>query len=343
MAPQTKIDYEIKRLDLKYRWTISRASINFKNSVFVQIEREGISGYGEASPNSRYEESAESTVALIEKAIPLFEHRDLRNYYDLGREIQALDPAQTAGKAALDIALMDWVAKSVDVPLYRYFGLDKQKAPLTSYSIGIDTPEMIHHKIAEAPTFPVLKIKLGGSNDREIIEAVRSATDKPIRVDANEGWKDRREALEKIRWLQTVGVEFVEQPMPSHMLEETAWLRERVELPLIADESVKTAADIPRLAGVFDGINIKLMKSGGIQEALRMIWLAKSLNMKIMLGCMIESSLAISAAAALSPLVDYADLDGHLLLKNDPYRGVMVQEGRLILSDLPGIGVEPFR
>ncbi len=340
-ATGMKLTYEIKRLNLKHTWTISRNSSDFKQNVFVTLEKDGIIGYGEAAPNVRYDETPESTVAVIEKAIPLFEKADPWKFVDLGYAIRALHPAQTAAKAALDIALMDWVTKAMGLPLYRYLGLDKDKTPITTFSIGIDTPEVIKQKVREAAPYPILKIKVGRKNDEETIAAVRSITDKPLRVDANEGWKTKEEALEKIKWLQTQGVEFIEQPLPSNMLEETRWLRERVDIPIIADESVKTASDIPKLATAFDGINIKLMKAGGLQEALRMVWMAKSLNMKIMLGCMIESSVAISAAASISPLVDYADLDGNLLISNDPFTGVTVKHGKLILTDRPGIGAVP--
>ena len=198
---------------------------------------------------------------------------------------------------------------------------------------------MIRQKVEEAKEFPVLKIKVGRDNDAEILAAVREATDKPLRVDANEGWKDKEQALEKIRWLQGLGVELIEQPLPAAMIEETAWLRERAEIPIIADEAVKRASDIPRLAGAYDGINIKLMKAGGVQEAIRMIHVARAFGMKIMLGCMIESSVAIAAAAHLSPMVDWADLDGNLLISNDPFTGAMVERGRLVLNDRPGLGV----
>jgi L-alanine-DL-glutamate epimerase-like enolase superfamily enzyme len=176
-------------------------------------------------------------------------------------------------------------------------------------------------------------------NDEEIINAVRSVTDKPIRVDANEGWKDKHEALEKIQWLKSKGVEFIEQPMPSDMLDETAWLRERVDMPIVADEAVKTAADIPKLARAYDGINIKLMKCGNLFEAQKMVTMARERDMSIMLGCMIESSVGITAGAHLSPLVDYADLDGNLLIKNDPYTGVLVENGKLVLPQRNGLGV----
>lgn len=195
-------------------------------------------------------------------------------------------------------------------------------------------------KNREAEAYPILKIKVGKSNDEQIMKAVREITTKTLRVDANEGWKTKEEALDKIKWLETMGVEFIEQPLPALMLAETRWLRERINMPIIADEAVKSTADIPKLARSYDGINIKLMKSGGIQEALRMIWMARSLGMKIMLGCMVESSCAISAAAHISPLVDWADLDGNLLIANDPFKGTTVEKGKLILPDKPGLGIE---
>ena len=336
-----RLSHEIEKLRLKHPWTIARGSSESKQNVIVKLEKDGVVGYGEAAPNVRYGETLESTIDVIEKAIPLFEREDPWNFVELGLAIGELDPAQTAAKAALDIALMDWVTKSLGVPLYRYFGLNRTKAPVTSFAIGIDTPEVIIKKVQEARQYPLLKIKVGTENDEEIISAIRAETDKPLMVDANEGWKNKEEALEKIKWLVSRGVEIVEQPLPAGMLEETRWLRERIDIPIIADESVKTAVDIPSLATAFDGINIKLMKAGGLQEALRMIWLARTLGLKVMLGCMIETSVAISAAASISPLADYADLDGNLLITNDPFIGVTVHKGQLTLSDNPGIGVVP--
>ena len=261
------------------------------------------------------------------------------HFNELGYAIKDVCEQQTAAKCALDLAILDWITKSLNLPLYKFYGLNKTRVPQTTFSIGIDTPDVIVQKVKEAAPYPILKIKVGKENDEEIIAAVRSVTDKPIRVDANEGWTDKKEALEKIEWLKSEGVEFVEQPMPSDMLDETAWLRERSVLPLVADEAVKSAADIPKLAKAYDGINIKLMKSAGIQEAIRMIGMARSLGMKIMLGCMIESSVAISAGAHISPLVDWVDLDGNLLIANDPYSGHEVVDGKIILTDSPGIGV----
>lgn len=333
------IEVKKRRLKLAHTWTISRNSSDYKDNVFVKIEKDGISGYGEAGPNIRYGEDWEKTTDRINKAKPIFENNDLWHFVDIKNELDKTITDQSCAKCALDIALMDWIGKSMNMPLYKIWGLDKSKTPVTTLSIGIDTPEVIKQKVREAEKYPRLKIKVGKDNDKEVIDAVRSVTDKTLVVDANEGWKTKEVALEKIKWLVSEGVEFIEQPMPSTMIEETRWLRDRVDVPIIADEAVKTAADIPLLSTAYDGINIKLMKAGGLQEAMRMIQMAKALNMKIMLGCMIESSIAISAAAHLSPLVDYADLDGNLLLAEDPFDGVKVEKGKLILNDKPGLGI----
>lgn len=340
MGKGMKLSYEVKRLNLTHTWTISRNSSDYKDNVFVYLEKDGIIGVGEAAPNVRFDETLESTVETIKKAIPLFENADPLEYVQLGYDIKNLVPGQTAAKAALDIALMDWIGKVLNVPLYRLWGLDPSKAPYTSFSIGIDTIEIVKQKTQEAGQYKILKIKVGKENDEEIVNAVRSVSNQPIRVDANEGWTDKEVAIKKIEWLVRNGVEFIEQPMPADMLEETRWLRDRLEVPIIADEAVKIASDIPKLAEVYDGINIKIMKAGGLQEALRMIWLAKSMNMKIMIGCMIESSVGISAAAQLCSLIDYADLDGNLLISNDPFVGAKCVDGKLVLNNLPGHGAK---
>lgn len=337
---EMKIDIKTKQLKLTHTWTISRNSSDFKNNVFVRIEKDGIVGYGEAAPNVRYGENSELTTKKIKAALHILKDNDLFHFTNIKEAVDSAIIKQSCAKTALDIALMDWVGKALNVPLYKFFGLNPADAPLTSFSIGIDTPEVIKQKVREAEQYPLLKIKVGKPNDEEIIGAVRSVTDKPIRVDANEGWKNKEEALEKILWLKSQGVEFIEQPMPSDMIEETAWLRERAGIPIVADEAVKSAADIPKLSTAYDGINIKLMKAGGLQEALRMIGMAKALGMKIMLGCMIESSVAISAAAHLAPYVDWADLDGNLLISNDPFSGVKVNKGKFVFNDKPGLGVD---
>ena len=233
------------------------------------------------------------------------------------------------------------MGQKLGVPLYRYFGLDPADAPITTFSIGIDTPEITRQKVREAVAFPVLKIKVGLDSDEATLEAVRSVTRKPLRVDANEGWKDKEEAVRKINWLESLGVEFVEQPLPAAMLEETRWVRRRVHIPILADEACLHPASIPKLVDAYDGVNIKLDKCGGMLEAFRMIQMARSIGMKTMLGCMIAGSVSITAAAHLSPLVNYADLDGNLLIANDPYNGVRIEQGKLVLPDRPGLGLQP--
>jgi len=334
-----KVEIKTKRLDLRHAWTIARNTSTFKEYAFIRLEKDGIFGIGEAAHNVRYGESLESTITTMELARPLLEKADPWQFVDLNAAVQAVCPAQTAAKAGIDIALMDWLSKSLGLPLYQFWGLDPRKAPQTTFSIGIDTMDMVKQKVEEAAPYPLLKIKMGKDNDEEILAAVRSVTQKTLRVDANEGWKDRELALRKIEWLAKNGVDLVEQPMPADMLEETAWVKERAPIPIIADESVKTSKDIPHLAEAFNGINIKVDKAGGLQESLRMIWMARSLGMKIMLGCMVSSSLSITAAAHLSPLTDFPDLDGNLLLARDPFQGVQVRDGWLILPDRPGLGV----
>jgi L-alanine-DL-glutamate epimerase-like enolase superfamily enzyme len=339
------LSFRLIRLELKHTWTISRASVDFHDNIFVYLEHDGIAGIGEASFSRRYGESLESLQTVIESAKPVLANADPSHFAEIGEALQKLHPQQNSAKAALDMALMDWVGKKIGVPLFRLWGLNPVRTPVSSFTIGIDTPEMVQHKIREAQEFPILKIKLGTARDEEIMRAVREATDKPLRIDANEGWKSKEEALEKICWLSQFNIEFVEQPMPAGRHEEMRWLRQklqqrRVPMPLFADEDSKTPRDLPALADVYDGINIKLMKSGGLQQALRMICLARSLGLKIMLGCMIESSVGITAAAHLAPLADYADLDGHLLISNDPFVGVRMQNGGTTLPESPGLGVK---
>jgi L-alanine-DL-glutamate epimerase-like enolase superfamily enzyme len=234
---------------------------------------------------------------------------------------------------------MDWTGKKLGVPLYRYFGVDAADAPITTFSIGIDDPAKTRAKVEEAAQFPVLKIKVGLDSDEATMAAVRAVTKKPLRVDANEGWKNKEEAVRKINWLEKQGVEFIEQPMPAEMIEETRWVRSRVHMPIIADEACLHPQDIPKLRDAYDGINVKLDKCGGMLEAYRMIQIARALGMKVMIGCMVSSSCTVTAAAQLSPLVDYADLDGNLLISNDPYTGVTVRDGKLILPKGSGLGL----
>ncbi|MGA3323626.1 MAG: dipeptide epimerase [Terriglobia bacterium] len=332
---------KIVRLNLRHTWTTTMASSAYRDTLHVRYIRDGVIGHGEGAPIVRYHENAVDAQRAAESVRDLMTGADPWQFQKLLAEIFHRVPGQYAARAALDIALMDWVGQRFGVPLYRYFGLDPKDAPITTFSIGIDTPEITRQKVREAEPFPVLKIKVGLDTDEATITAVRSVTNKPLRVDANEGWRDKEEAVRKINWLAGQGVEFVEQPMPADMLEETRWVRERVHMPLIADEACQHAGDIPKLVGIFDGVNVKLDKSGGILEAFKMLQMARALGLKTMLGCMVSSSVSVTAAAHLSPLVDYADLDGNLLIANDPFSGVQVKNGKLLLPDRPGLGLTP--
>ena len=336
-----KVESSIVRLRLRHTWTTTMSSSEFRDTLHVKLASDGVTGFGEGAPIVRYHEDAEGGRKAVESLEPLLTSANPWHFEKLMTEVNRRVNGQFAAKAAIDIALMDWVCKKLNVPLYRYLGLDAADAPVTTFSIGIDTPEMTKQKVQEAGEFPVLKIKVGLSTDEPTIEAVRSVTKKPLRVDANEGWKDKEEAVRKINWLESQGVEFIEQPMPADMLEETRWVRSRVHIPIIADEACLNTRVIPKLVDAYDGVNVKLDKCGGIQEALRMLCMARALGMRTMLGCMVSSSVSVTAAAHLSPLVDYADLDGNLLIANDPYRGVLVKQGKLILPDGPGLGLTP--
>ena len=340
-SSSSRLETEIVRLNLQHTWTTTMSSSAYRDTLHVRFIRDGVTGHGEGAPIVRYQENAAAGQQALQSIHDWVIRADPWQFEKLLAEAFHRVPGQYAAKAALDIALMDWVGQKLGIPLYRYFGLDPGDAPLTTFSIGIDTPEITRQKVREAEAFPVLKIKVGLDTDEATIAAVRSVTAKPLRVDANEGWKDKEEAVRKINWLAGQGVEFVEQPMPAAMLEETRWVRERVHLPLIADEACRQASDIPQLVGIYDGVNVKLDKCGGILEAFKMLQITRALGLKTMLGCMVSSSVSVTAAAHLSPLVDYADLDGNLLIANDPFRGVEVKNGKLILPDRPGLGLVP--
>ncbi len=334
-----KFETKIVRLNLRHTWTTTMSSSAYRDTLHTAYTRDGITGHGEGAPIVRYHEDAQGAQKAADSVRDLLLSANPMQFSKVMAEVFARVKGEWAGKAAVDIALMDWVGQKLGIPLYSYFGLDPKDAPLTTFSIGIDTPEITRQKTREAEAFPVLKVKVGLATDEPTIEAVRSVTKKPLRVDANEGWKDKEEAVRKINWLEKQGVEFIEQPMPAEMIEETRWIRSRVHIPIIADEACQRASDIPKLKEAYDGVNVKLDKSGGILEGYRMIWIAKSLGMKTMLGCMISSSVSVTAAAQLSPLVDYADLDGNLLIANDPFHGVTVEKGKLILPNRPGLGL----
>jgi L-alanine-DL-glutamate epimerase-like enolase superfamily enzyme len=333
------LETEIVRLNLRHTWTTTMSSSAYRDTLHVRYTRDGVTGVGEGAPIVRYNEDAVGGRRAVETVRDLLLSADPWTFEKLHAEVSRRVEGQYAAKAALDIALLDWVGQKLGVPLYRYFGLDAADAPVTTFSIGIDTPEITRQKVREAEAFPVLKIKVGLDTDEPTLEAVRSVTKKPLRVDANEGWKDREEAVRKINWLESQGVELIEQPLPADRSDDIRWVRSRVHMPIFADEACLSVRDIPKLVDAYDGINVKLDKAGGILEGLRMIEMARALGLRVMLGCMVSSSASITAAAHLSPLVDYADLDGNLLVANDPYAGVGVEGGKLLLPDRPGLGL----
>jgi L-alanine-DL-glutamate epimerase-like enolase superfamily enzyme len=330
---------EVFRAKLRHTWTTTMSSSDYRDLIHFHWTRDGVTGRGEGAPIVRYNETAAQGVETLNGLGSFFAEADPFRYHKMLDALFRRVPGQFAMKAAVDIATFDWLGQKLGVPVYRYFGLDKADAPVTTFSIGIDTPEITKQKVREAEPYPVLKIKVGLKTDEATIAAVRSVTRKPLRVDANEGWTSKEEAVEKINWLEREGAELVEQPLPAARLEDMNWIRKRVHLPLIADEACLHPEDIPKLAPYFDGVNVKVDKAGGLREAFRMIQMARALNLKVMLGCMVSTSIAITAAAHLSPLVDYADLDGNLLISNDPVRGVRVEKGKLILPDRPGLGL----
>ncbi|TFB10504.1 dipeptide epimerase [Candidatus Marinimicrobia bacterium MT.SAG.3] len=337
-----KAKWKEVKLNLIHPFTIARGTRTHYDSIILTLEHNSITAYGEAVPTARYDEDAEKVKAALAsidfESEPFDDPFKLEDIDSACRDNPLMTPSAIA---AMNIAYWDLQGKLLGQPLYRLWGLNPLKSLISTFTIGIDEIDVIKQKVREAEIYPILKVKQGLDNDREIISAIRELTDKPIRVDANEGWT-KEEALEKIEWLSGQNVEFIEQPLPADKLDESAWLKERSPLPIVADENSMTKEDIPKIAHAFDGINIKLMKCGGPTEALKMIHTARSFGLKIMLGCMCESSIAIGAAAHLSPLADWADLDGNLLLSNDPYRGIDVKEGKLLLPDRPGIGVEPI-
>ena len=335
------VHVELKRLNLQHTWTTTMSSSTYRDTVNVRYARAGLTGYGEGAPIVRYKEYPAGAREAIEANLDRIATGDPAFFTGFLADIRKhLGEHQRAAMAAVDIAVVDWVCKHLNIPLYEYFGLNPASTPVTTFSIGIDTPEITRQKTLEAADYPVLKVKVGLKTDEDSISAIRSVTKKPLRVDANEGWTDKEEAIRKINWLETQGVEFIEQPMPAHMFEETKYVRSKVHLPIMADEACTDAASIPKLKEAYDGINVKLDKSGGILEAHRWISIARAMDMKVMLGCMISSSCSCTAAAHLSPLVDYADLDGFLLISNDPFSGVIVEKGKLILPTGPGLGLK---
>ena len=328
--------YELK---LKHVFTVASFSRTTTPDVQVEIEYEGVTGYGEASMPPYLGQTVDSVMTFLSK-VNLEQFNDPFELEDILAYVDSLSPGDTAAKAAVDIALHDLVGKLLGAPWYKIWGLNREKTPSTTFTIGIDTPEVVREKTLEvAGQFNILKVKLGRENDKEMIRTIRSVSTLPIAIDANQGWKDKYYALDMIHWLKEQGIVMIEQPMPKEQLEDIAWVTQQSPLPVFADESLQRLSDVAALKGAFTGINIKLMKCTGMREAWKMVTLARALDMKVMVGCMTETSCAISAAAQFSPAVDFADLDGNLLISNDRFKGVEVLKGKITLNNLPGIGV----
>ena len=326
-------------LALRHTFTVASYSRTTTPDVQVEISFDGVTGYGEASMPPYLGQTVESVCAFLSR-VDLGQFADPFQLEDILSYVDSLSPGDTAAKAAVDIALHDLVGKLIGQPWYRIWGLDPAKAPSTTFTIGIDTEEVVREKTLEAVgRFNILKVKVGLDSDQAMIRAIRSVTSVPLAVDANQGWKDRSQALDEIFWLQEQGVVMVEQPLPKERVDDNAWLTEHSPLPIFADEALQRLADVPAMQGVYSGINIKLMKCAGMREGWKMAQLARALGMKVMVGCMTETSCAVSAAAQFSPYVDFADLDGNLLIANDRFDGVKVVGGKLALPDKPGIGV----
>lgn len=340
-AGRLNLSFKPYELQLKHAFNLASYSRTTTPDVLVEIEYDGVVGYGEASMPPYLGESVDSVCRFL-SSLDLAQFNDPFRIEEIHEYMDSVAPDNRAAKASVDIALYDLVGKLMNVPCYKIWGLTPENTPSTSFTIGIDTPEVVRRKVEEAEPYNVLKVKMGLDNDRELVETIRSMTDRPICVDANQGWTDRDRALEMCHWLAERNCLFVEQPMPKENIDDAAWLTERSPLPIIADEFLQRLPDVARAYGVYDGINIKLMKSTGLNEAYKMAVAAKALGMKVMLGCMTETSCAVSAAAQLAPMADWADLDGNLLIANDCFDGMKIVGGKVTIPlDRPGIGVVP--
>ncbi len=324
----------------RMRLSFEPYELQLRHTFTVAIEYDGFTGYGEASMPPYLGQSVETVTKFLQK-VNLEQFKDPFQTDDILTYVDGIGEGDTAAKAAVDIALHDLVGKLMGEPWYRIWGLNPGKAPNTTFTIGIDAPDVVREKTTEcADKFKILKVKVGLDNDEQMIRAIREVTDLPVAVDANQGWKDREKALDEIFWLKEHGVVMVEQPMPKERLDDNAWLTERSPVPIFADEAIQRLKDIPSIRGAYAGINIKLMKCTGMREAWKMLNYARAEGMKVMVGCMTETSCAVSAAAQLSPAVDFADLDGNLLISNDRFEGMTVVDGKITLPDRPGIGLK---
>lgn len=334
------LSWQPYELQLKYPFTIATYSRTTTPVVLVELEYDGIVGYGEASL-PQYLGATQQTVMDFFRKVDLSIFNNPAQIEDILSYIDNIEVGNTAAKAAIDIALHDLIGKIKNKSWYQIWNLNPADTPYSTYTIGIDSDDVVRKKVAEvSDDFKILKVKLGGTNDRSMIEAIRSVTDLPLAIDANQGWKDRQEALDSILWLKEHGAVMIEQPMNKTDLDGNAWLTAHSPLPIYADESVQRLTDMERIKGAFSGINIKLMKCTGMHEAWKMVSAAPQMGFDVMLGCMTETSCAISAASQLSPAVKFADLDGALLITNDCFSGSKIENGKIVLNDLPGIGIK---
>ena len=326
-------------LKLKQSFTISTYSRLTTPAVLVEIEHDGMIGYGEASLPPYLMENQSSVFNFLNR-IDLFEFTDPLQINLILDYVDNIDRGNNAAKAAIDIALHDLVGKLLNTPLYRYLNITKKDAIYSSYTLGISDLQSLKEKIAEASQFRFFKVKLGTKDDKKIIKTIRSLTEKSLYVDVNQGWADKNDALDMISWLADQNVILIEQPLPKENIRDASWLTERSPLPIIADEAAQQLEDLDKIRDAYSGVNIKLMKAGGIRHAFQMINKAKELNLKVMIGCMTETSCAITAASHLSPLADWVDLDGAELISNDLFSGTKIIDGKIMIPDSPGLGVE---
>ena len=330
--------FEPYNLQLRHVFTIASGSRTSTPAMLTTIAFNDTIGYGEASMPPYLGESHATAQAFLSK-VDLSQFKNPFLIEDILTYVDRIAPGNYAAKASIDIALHDLVGKLLQQPWHRIWGLNPEHTPDTSYTIGIDKLQVVEQKTREALSFRILKIKLGGGNDKEMIQTVRSVTQVPLGVDVNQGWSDKSQALDMIHWLHEKGVIYIEQPLPKTAVDDIAWITGQSPIPVIADEAVQIPADIKKVYGAYSGINIKLMKCGGLRAAYTMVNMARARGLKVMIGCMTETSCAVTAAAQLSPLADWADLDGNLLISNDVFEGVIISDGRVIIPDMPGIGV----
>lgn len=333
-----KAAYALYNLAFKHPFGISHSTRTHTPVVYLRLEHNGQFGYGEAALPPYLEETQESVIACFRLALPLLQGTPEEALAHFKR-IDGFAPGNAAAKAALDIALHDLLAKNKNVPVWQLLGAEEPLPKETSVTIGIGDLSLIESKVKELKKFTLLKVKLGNGNDREIVKAIRRYTDKPLAVDVNQGWQTKEHALEMIAWLNDINVVYVEQPLAKENLDDMRWLKGRSPLPLLADESFQRLADLEKIAGCFSGINLKLMKCGGLAEGKLILEKARALGLKVNIGCMSESNCGIAAAAQLMHGADWIDLDGPMLISNDPFAGLNFGKGLLHPASDPGLGV----